>query len=272
MFSFITHRPLWVNLLAGLVLALIVFLIFILSLNWLTHHNESKVVPNVMGRTFHEAENILGKAGFEVEVQDSIYVDTARPMSVLKQVPEDGEIVKVNRTVYLTINRALPPLIEIPSLKSFSYRSALMELTNRGLRVDTAYRSSFDKDAVLEMRYQGSPITPGTKIRMGETILLVLGTGVGTEKFKVPNLIGWTFCDAKYVIESHGLSIGSVIIMPGSAISDTCKAYIYRQNPEPYDAEKKIQFIRTGQTIDVFLQLEKPVVDSLNLPSQDEQH
>src|SRR5689334_15049212 len=106
MFKFITHRPLWLNLLTGLVLAVIVFFIFVFSLNWITHHNESKTVPAVTGKSFMDAEALLKEAGFEVEIQDSIYVDSVPPLRVLRQVPDDGELVKKNRTVYLTINRA----------------------------------------------------------------------------------------------------------------------------------------------------------------------
>ncbi len=263
MFKFITHRPLWLNILTGVLLSVAIFFVFVLSLKWCTHHDESKAVPSVVGKSYNEAEKILDKAGFEVEIQDSVYVDTLKPLSVTRQVPEDGEMVKVNRTVYLTINRAMPPLVDMPNLISFSYRSAEMELTNRGLKVgDISYRSSFDKDAVLEMRYDGNVIVPGTKIRMGSSISLVLGSGVGTEKFIVPTLKGMTFCDARTLIQSNGLIIGSIIILPGSGVTDTCSAYIYKQNPERYDGEKKLQYIRTGQTIDVWLQAEKPVTDS----------
>ena len=105
MFKFITHRPLWINILVGMVIAVILFFIFIFSLNGFTHHDQSMTVPQVTGMPFETAKELLEKAGFEVELQDSIYVDTTKPLQVLKQVPEPDELVKVNRTVYLTINR-----------------------------------------------------------------------------------------------------------------------------------------------------------------------
>jgi beta-lactam-binding protein with PASTA domain len=269
MLKFITHRPLWVNVLTGLLLAVIIFFIFVLSLDWLTHHNESKVVPKVVGKSFDEASKILEKAGFDVEIQDSIYLDTEKPMRVLRQVPEDSEVVKVNRTVYLTINRAVPPEVPMPNLVGFSFRSAEMELKNMGLRVgDTFYRSDFARNSVLEQRYKGEKIAPGTKIRMGSSISFVLGTGVGEEKFIVPVLVGMRFCDAKALIESHGLIMGSVVQVAG--LTDTCNGYIYRQNPERYNEEKKFQYIRSGQTIDVWLQLEKPVSDSTLVPLREQ--
>ncbi len=265
MFKFITHRPLWLNLLAGLLLALIIFFIFVFSLNWLTHHDESKTVPSVVGKTYDEAEKILEKAGFEVEIQDSLYVDTVKPLKVLRQVPESDEVVKVNRTVYVTINRAVPPMVPMPNLVGFSFRSAEMELANLGLRMgDTSYQSDFARNTVLKQLYKGDIITPGTKVRMGSEISFVLGTGVGTEKFIVPILIGRTYCEAKALMEKNGLSIGVVI---ASGITDTCNAFIYKQSPERFNDEKKFNYIKTGQTIDLFLQIDRPVTDSLSVPS-----
>ena len=135
MFKFITHRPLWFNILVGFLLALAIFFIFVFSLNWITHHNQSMSVPSVQGKTYDEAVEILENAGFEVQIQDSIYVDTAKPHKVMKQVPEPEEQVKINRTVYLTINRAVPPMIEMPNIVGYSFRSAEMVLKNMNLNV-----------------------------------------------------------------------------------------------------------------------------------------
>lgn len=262
MFKFITHRPLWVNILAGIVLALVIFLIFIFSLNWLTHHDEKKTVPQVLGKSFESAREILENAGFEVEVQDSIYVDTTKPLQVLKQVPEADDQVKVNRTVYLTINRAVPPLIDMPNLVGSSYRSAAMSLKNYSLRMgDTSFRPDFAKNAVLEQHFNGQVIKPGTKIRMGSNIDLVLGDGVGTRQFVVPSLIGKTYCEAKSWLEANGLAFGSVVA--NGPIEDTCNSYIYRQNPEKYGDDNKFRYIRSGQLMDIWIQTERPVVDSL---------
>ena len=261
MFKFITHRPLWVNILAGIAIAVIIFFIFVFSLNWLTHHEESKTVPQVLGKTYEQAKDILEDAGFEVEIQDSIYLDTAKPLMVLKQVPEPDEMVKVNRTVYLTINRAVPPLVEMPNLIGYSYRSAEMALKNANLKPgDTTFKPDFARNAVLEQHYHGGGvISAGTKIRMGTTIDLVLGDGVGDRKFTVPNLVGMTFCDAKSLLGTHGLDIGSIVAL---GVSDTCNAYIYRQAPERLDEARKFRYIRSGQLIDVWLSNDKPVVDT----------
>lgn len=256
MFKFITHRPLWVNLVTGVALAVIIFFVFVLSLNWCTHHNQFRSIPSVIGKSYDDAAKLLENEGFEVEIVDSVYVDTTKPMTVLKQVPESDEQVKVNRTVYLTINRSVPPIVEMPNLVGYSYRSAEMALKNANLRIGkVSYRPDFAKNAVLEQLYNGQPITRGSKIRMGSEISLVLGDGLGSQQFIVPSLIGLTYCQAKAKLESAGVGFG-VIIAEG--ISDTCNAYIYKQNPERLGADKQFQFIRSGQLMDIWLQQEKP--------------
>lgn len=257
MFKFITHRPLWANILAAIVLTMIVFFIFIFSLKWCTHHNESKSVPSVVGKSFYEAEDILQNAGFSVIIQDSVYSDTSKPLMVVKQVPEADELVKVNRIVFLTINRAVPPSVEMPQLVGASNRSAEMILKNANLKLGgVSYKPNFAKDAVLEQIYNGSQIAPGTKLRMGSVISLVLGTGAG-EQQGVPNLVGMTFCEARNILQGKQLEFGSIVAL---GISDSCSAYIYRQEPEKFDEDGKLQFIRAGQLMNVWLSEDKPVI------------
>ncbi|HMT75482.1 MAG TPA: PASTA domain-containing protein [Chitinophagaceae bacterium] len=262
MFKFITHRPLWVNIIAGLVLALAFFFFFLLSLDWITGHGKSASVPSVNGKSYEEAKKILRKAGFDVEIQDSIYADTLKPMMVMKQIPEADEVVKTNRTVYLIVSRAVPPFVEMPNLKGYSLRNATMILKNLDLKLgDTTFRPDFAKNAVLEQLYNGAEIKPGTQIRKGSLISFVLGDGVGNREFAVPVIVGMKFGNAKAMLEEAGLGIGAVVT--DENVSDTINAYIYWQNPPRFDDEKRLLRIRSGQLMDVKLQADKPAKDSV---------
>ena len=255
--KFITHRPLWVNILVGILLALGIFALILLSLGWLTGHGKAATVPSVTGKNYDEAKKILKKAGFDVEIQDSVYVDTSKPLTVIKQLPDADEVVKSNRTIFLIISRAVPPLVEMPNLLGYSYRNAEMVLKNMDLKIgDTTFKPDFARNAILEQNYNGSSITPGSKIRKGSTITLVLGDGVGKKEFTVPVITGMEYCKAKKILEEHGIVIGAIVT--DANVTDTCNAWIYKQNPDRFDDEKRIQRIRSGQTIDVWLQVDKP--------------
>ncbi|MBL0270273.1 MAG: PASTA domain-containing protein [Chitinophagaceae bacterium] len=261
MLKIITHRPLWVNILAGILLTFAIFFLFLSSLKCLTGHGKAATVPSVTGKTYEEAKAILKKAGFKVDIQDSIYIDTARPLTVMKQIPEADEVVKSNRTVFLLISRVIPPEMEMPNLVGYSFRNAEMVLKGLDLKVgDTTFKPDFATNAVLEQLYNGKQITPGTKIRKGSEISLVLGDGVGNKDFVVPDITGMNFCDARERLEEHGIIIGAVVSDPN--VEDTCAAYIYKQNPERFDDEKRFNRIRSGQTMDVWLQNDKPAKDS----------
>jgi beta-lactam-binding protein with PASTA domain len=263
MFQFVTKKGLWINILAGFFIIVFALFLLYLLLGPLTKHGNSKTVPYVVGKSFEEAKRILSKEGFDVEIQDSIYIDTSAKGSVLKQIPEGDDVVKINRKIYLTLNRFVPPQVEMPNLIGFSFRNAEMQLKNMGLRVgDTIFKPDFAKNSVLEQHYNGSTIVPGTKILQGSEITLVLGDGLGQLEFSVPNLVGMKYGDAKTLLESNGLSF--LVVIPDAGVTDTTNAFIWWQNPPVFSDDGVRIKIRPGQTMDVKLSLEKPITDTTN--------
>lgn len=257
MFKFITGKPLWANILFAIGLVVVVLCLFLFSLNWITRHGDTLIIPAVTGKSFEEASKILEEKGFEVEIQDSVYNDTAKALSVLRQFPDADEYVKENRTVYLTINRAVPPLMEMPNLEGLSFRSAEIALKQYHLKLgDTTYKPDFAKNSVLEQSYNGQRIKAGAKLPQGSSISLVLGSGLGTDEFAVPDLFGMTWAEARVLLESIGLTPGVPVLDP--AVRDTSNAYIYRQDPERFGPDHTTNRIRQGQVISIWLGPTKP--------------
>jgi beta-lactam-binding protein with PASTA domain len=268
MLRFITGKPLWVNILFAIVLVFIILFIFLLSLDFFTRHGKTLTIPAVMNMPYAQAEKVLKDHGFEIEIQDSIYSDTAAPLSVLRQFPDADAVVKQNRTVYLTINRAVAPSIEMPNLEGMSFRTAQLVLKQYGLKVkDTVFKPDFAKNSVLEQQYNDERIKPGTKIAMGSGIVLVLGSGLGQDEFNVPDLYSLSYSEALLLLQTTGLSAGAVITDPD--VKDTSNSYVYRQSPERFTYDKRYNRIRPGQTIDLWLSSQKPVreIDSTQLNS-----
>ncbi|HEX6913957.1 MAG TPA: PASTA domain-containing protein [Chitinophagaceae bacterium] len=260
MFKFLTTRPLWINILAVIVLVLLIILFFFAIIGWLTKHNEYEKVPSVIGMPFTQAEQVLDQKGFKVEIQDSVYVDTAMRLSVIRQSPDPDATVKANRTVYLTINRAVPPLASVPNMVGFSFRSAEMMLESIGLKLgDTTYRPDIAKNSVLEQLYNGKPIAPMTQVPMGSTISFVLGSGLGSAEMNVPNVVGMTLGEAKAYLSSLNINMGAVV-PPELAGND--QAYVYQTNPPQYASPSpgvRVQNkIRPGQLLDLYVTVAKP--------------
>ncbi len=268
MFKTLTHKPFWVNLLAAIVLALLILFLVLKTLGWITRHGAYLKVPAVTGMKTNEAVALMEKQGFEVYIQDSVFTDTAKRGTVLKQLPDPNATVKVNRTVFITVNRYVPPMLNMPKLEGQNLASAIRILERNHLRLgDTTFRPDFMMGSVLEQQYNGTRIAEKAKIQWGSTIDLVIGGGLEDRQMIVPSLVGMTYCEAKAYLDENGISLGATIAH-GAAISDTCSAYVIKQRPERFDEENIPIYIRSGQLMDVWISQENKPLDSDSLTNK----
>jgi eukaryotic-like serine/threonine-protein kinase len=265
MFKFLTSKPLWVNVLAGLVLLLLLLLLFLGSLALLTQHGKTMKIPSVTGLSFSDAKKQLESQGFDVQIQDSSYIDSIRPLQVIRQFPEADNLVKINRTIYLTINRSQAPMIPMPNLVSMSLRNATVVLRQYGLKLgDTIFKPDFARNSVLDQQYKGETIKPGAQIQQGSTISLVLGSGIGGQEFIVPDLTGLTYLQTRARLDSFGLSVGAVVRDPD--VRDSSEAYVYKQAPPQFGDGGQLNHVHMGQSIDIWLSAHRQLRDSVTQP------
>jgi beta-lactam-binding protein with PASTA domain len=268
-FEFITRRPLWQNILFGFGTSVFLILIFLFMLNRITNHGDYLVVPEVKGKNYVAVQEELENQGFEVVIQDSIYVDSIPPNAIIKQFPEAEATVKVNRIIYLTVNCTVPPTINMPNLIGMSFRNALLELRSLGLKMgDTTFIPDIAKNAVKDQLSEGIQLKPGSPIRMGSKIDLVIGSGLGGAAVPVPDLFGLTYPEAKLVMELNGITPGVILLDEG--LVDTTLGFIYWQNPNPFDDQLNVNMIRPGQLMDIRVTAVKPEkrTDSLQIKNQ----
>lgn len=270
MFKFITHRPFWVNLLAILVLVFLIIFLILKMLGGITNHGEYLTVPSVMGKKTDDAIKFLESKGFEVAIQDSVYTDTAKMGIVLKQLPDPNSTVKINRVVYLTVNRVTLPLVDMPSLQGKTLNYALEILKRSHLVLgDTIFKPDFMMGSVLEQSFKGSPIQSGARLPWGSRVDLVIGSGLSQERFLVPDLVGLTLAEAKVILEENGIMLAGIVADDG--IKDTTAAFVYKQNPPRFTEEKQAVYINSGQVMDVWVSKEMRIVkDSTNKKTEQE--
>jgi eukaryotic-like serine/threonine-protein kinase len=268
----ITRRPLWVNMLAALGVVLLFVLIFFATLSWLTGHGKIQRVPSITGQNIVAATKTLETAGFDVVIQDSVFIDTLAKQAVVRQIPEAESIVKNGRTIYLTINRTVAPQVEMPNLAGFSVKSAEMYLISLGLRMgEISYRPDIARNAVLEQLLGDRSIAPGTKIPIGTVINFVLGSGEGMGDIEVPQLVGLTFEAGKMMLQSMNINLGAVVAV--TPITDSAAAFIIRQSPAALSDSldmsgfKLPNKMKPGQLMDLFISNTAPAAsDSTNSP------
>jgi beta-lactam-binding protein with PASTA domain len=269
----IVQKPLWQNILIGIGGLFFLLIVFFLSLGWITGYGKTAKVASVVGQSYVAAQLQLEKEGFEVVILDSIYVDSIAKLAVIRQTPEADEIVKAGRTIYLTINRMVPPQVEMPSLVGFSLKSAELYLQSLQLRLGAiTYKPDFARNAVLDQLFNGVPIAQGVKIPLGSSISLVIGTGLGSEETDMPNLVGLTYEEARNLLSLQHINIGSVLSL--ETIKDSATSFIFKQTPshlsDKLDSLTGMPFpnkIRQGQLVDLYLSNTSPSKDSIANPS-----
>jgi len=228
-------KPLWVNILAGIGAVIVLLVLFFFSLGWITGNGKTEKVPNVLGLDVTAAEKNIKALGFDLVLQDSIYVDTLARNSVLRQTPEADEVVKKGRTIFLTINRVIAPQVDMPNLIGFSLKSAQTYLKVLGLRIGTINLvADRNKNVIVEQLVGNTPIAPGTKIVSGTLINFTVGDGGASIGMEVPDLLGLTVAMAKMQIASMGLLVGN--ISANGVIQDTANAFVIQQNPGTYSS------------------------------------
>jgi len=246
--EFIRSKTFLWNLVAALVFVLCVFFVMQKWLNNYTLHGESISVPDLRGLKIDKAETFLRDKNLRFSVVDSIFNLDQQPGVILEQDPSPNSKVKENRTIYLSINASLPPMIKMPDLVDVSLRQAEAILQSNGLKTgNLVYKPDLAKNAVLAQLYHGSEIKPGSDISKGSVIDLVLGDGLGNTMLPVPNLVGSTKSEAMFVLKASSLTIGSVYFDEDVKNPETAK--VYRQNPAFSDSST----IAQGQAVDIYL-------------------
>lgn len=257
-FEQLTRKPLWVNMLAAIGTVLLFLILFFASLSWLTGHGKIQRVPSITGQNILAATKTLEDAGFDVVIQDSVFIDSLAKQAVVRQIPEAESIVKRGRTIYVTINRTVAPQVEMPNLAGFSVKSAEMYLISLGLRMgEISYKPDIARNAVLEQLLGDRPIAPGTRIPIGTVINFVLGSGEGMGDMEVPQLVGLTFEAAKLMLQSMNINMGAIVAV--TPITDSAASFVVRQSPAALSDSLDISGfklpnkMKPGQLMDLFI-------------------
>lgn len=253
MIKAVKKLPFLVNLLIVLGLTFLIIFVTLKMLGRLTKHGEYMVVPDVMKKDTKEAIKFLEGKGFDVEISDSTYTDTAKNGIVLKQIPDPNSTVKVNRTVFLVVNRYVPPMVDMPKLEGLSIGFAIDQLERNHLKLqDTLFKPSFEQGSIIEQQLNGQKIQAGAKVQWGSKITLIVGGGLGGRQFMAPDLIGLSFSNASRRLDSMGIL---AIPVPDFTIKDSMydEALVWKQNPKRFDELGNPSYVQAGMVMDLFI-------------------
>ena len=202
-------RFVWCNIVLSILLLIVLSAVVLFLLKIYTNHGESIDVPNVVGLYELEAQQVIDKAGLEMEVIDSVYIRDQKPGVIVEQTPKQGLNVKSGRVIYLTINSNSKKEITIPNLIGVSERQATSTLSTLGFSISSInIVPSEYSDVLLEIRYNNTVVKAGDKLPDGAALTILVGRNdynVAGEMVAMPSLIGLSSEEAVRIISDKNL-------------------------------------------------------------------
>lgn len=178
-FRKMTSRYLWLNLAAMLAVVIALCIGAQVLMGIYTHHGESIVLPDVRKHSFSDAVAVLEDLGMQVQVNDTGYVKTLPPGTVLEMLPAAGTMVKSGRIIYLTINADNTPTIALPDvIDNSSLREARAKLISMGFKVGEPQYVYGERDWVYGITVNGRHVTAGERISVESTLIIQVGNGM----------------------------------------------------------------------------------------------
>ncbi|MGE0561515.1 MAG: PASTA domain-containing protein [Flavobacteriales bacterium] len=270
MLKFLFSKQFLIHVVLAIIVVSISIWLLLKYIDGYTHNGQTITVPSLNGMTVTEIEAMLADKNLKFEILDSVYVEKAEKGVVLDQSPEGNDLVKENRTIYVTISKVIPPKISLPDVVDMSQRLAVAKLESYGLKIGRLdYIPSECLNCVVKMSVKGKQVFPEDMIAKGSTINLTLGSGTSNEQVLVPYLINLSREEAISMLQETFLNIGAEIFEDCKTKADSISAKVYKQLPN----RSSNNVINMGASVDVWftndpskISYNPPVlVDSLNL-------
>lgn len=195
-------------------------------------HEQDRYLPDVRGMTFEEARDRLALEGFEALKGDVKFTDSFPPGTVIDQFPKISRRVKPRRRVRLTVAER-EKMVIVPDLVGKSMRSAKMEITESGLKIDsliTEYDMEVPRD-VIKWQYP----RPGDHLIRGSGVTLIMSLGKPPDFYQVPQVFGLSLTKAEQLLKDAHLGVGRIT---------------YRQNEELVPYTVLDQSVEAGTIVD----------------------
>jgi beta-lactam-binding protein with PASTA domain len=236
----------------GLVILFYLVLVFatVLYLDLSTNHGEKIVVPNLVGMNGEEAKKKIEELDMQYQILDSIYNPKMPEGTVIEQLVEPTSIsmvhVKSGRIIGLRLSKK-SQMVEMPSLVHKQLQFAESILEQRGLNFSIQYRATSEANgSVLDQLYRGRRIKEGDRIPIGAVVTLIVGQNDQGEPIALQNFVGLSMADARFIMDTLGVSSYSFVCPDCSTSQDSLAAIIFSQTPEFIEGStvfKSTQFI-----------------------------
>jgi eukaryotic-like serine/threonine-protein kinase len=198
-------------------------------------------VPDVIGLSLEDAKQKIKEAGLDPKEAEYKNDKRYKVGTITLQNPIAESEVKQGRGVYLTISGG-EELVDVPNLRGKSLREAVFNLEKFNLKLGTiSYEPSEEIFANTVIRQE---ISPGAKIRGGNSINVTISQGRSAEKHLVPDVTLKTLNEAEKIFIDSGFRIGKTMYQTNI---DILPNTILEQYP------RAGELLKLGESIDLII-------------------
>ena len=167
-----------------------------------TETGDMKEVPDLKGKTYQEAKEILNGMGLGINQELGINDDYPEGQ-IYDQSIASGEQVAAHTQITVYVSSAKQTFM-LADVVGANYEEAKSQLESRGLEVKLEYEKNDDVET--DQVFKTDP-EAGEQVAEGDTVTLYVCEGPVTEKESVPDVRGYTFDSAKQMMEDAGFKV-----------------------------------------------------------------
>lgn len=184
-------------------------------------------VPSVIGQEAQGAANKLAVIGYRVQYVEGDQRGAALG-AVIAQEPTAGGSLHLGRLVTLTVNN--PPTLTVPRFEEQTVDQAKTMLKDNFLKLGSVSTVDGGLSQTPKGRIVAQLPAPGAVIRRGQSVRLLISSGVAVRQTWLPDLRGLPFDDARDLVRRAGLVVNNVKREAANSAENT----VLRQSPAAY--------------------------------------
>lgn len=198
--------------------------------------DENAKVPAISGKLKTEAEDLLVDAGLLMQVGSTENSDLPEG-TVLRSLPGEGETVKKGSTVQVVLS-AGQVILKVPDVINMTLESAETLLANNNFIKGTVTEEY--SDTVPQGQIISQEPLALTEMPKGSPVNILISKGPEIQISKVPSLLSLSETEAKNILESVKLVLGTVTKLPtgDKKLDGTIKSQEIPENTEVKQGSK----------------------------------
>jgi len=201
-------------------LALILIMDQIVMPLW-TRHGSEFPAPTVVGQSLRAAQDVLGNAGFSMQIAERRYSADFADGTILEQRPSAGSLVKKGRVFSVVVSRG-SELIDVPYVRGYTLRQAELIISQSGLLVGG--KAGEPDDSIPAGTVVRTIPSAGSRLQRGGVVNILVNEPGDRSTTWCPNLVGTNIEEARNILRDRSLLVGTIdrqydtTLLPGTIL------------------------------------------------------